>query len=138
MNIRPETGVQVHRLQLVHIYSVIHGFVTVPAHQHLVALPCASQDGTQDPRRTSIHEKSCLAGPVDPGGLLLGFLQYPVRVVEIVKSLDLRDVDPVGKAAAETLRISLVPRHVEPVIVRIAVLVQSVVKFCHLVSSYIL
>ena len=83
--------------------------MTVPAHQHLVALPCASQDGTQDPRRTSIHEKSCLAGPVDPGGLLLGFLQYPVRVVEIVKFLDLRDVDPVGRPLPKRSAFLLCP-----------------------------
>ena len=136
LDVRPETGVQVHRLQPVQIDGMIHRFVTVPAHQHLVAPPGAAEDGAQYPRRAAVHEKSRLTGPVDAGCLLLGLPQDPIRVVEVVKALDLRDVYPVGQVTAEALRVPLVPRHVKPVIVGNAVSVQPVIKFSHLIASY--
>ena len=66
--------------------------MTVAIHQNMSPRRKRAAHRTQNSASTSVNKIEAFVRTIDPGSLLLEFLQYPLRLMKIVESLYLRDV----------------------------------------------
>ena len=103
---------------------MIDGFMTVAGNQHRVARPDGRTDGGQNPAGAAVDQKPGLFAAPKTFRMQFDLPQNPLRVMEVVETVDLGDVAAPGEAAAHRFSAAFVAGHVHGVIIRMAVFLQ--------------
>ena len=107
------------RREPLHGYRVIDRLVAVSCRQHLISPPCGSADGGKQSAGASVYQIIRPVRTVELRRALLGFLDKPFGMMQIVKSVNLRNID--GVRIWKRKRPALVPRHMKRINIRCSV-----------------
>ena len=105
--------VNIYRFQIQQRRRMIDGLVAIAGHEYLPAFGHTGAYRSQNSRRASIDEKKGPSGPIHPGSPFLGLFQNPFRMMQIVKTVDLRDIERERICKSPFSHISLMTRHMK-------------------------
>ena len=119
--------IEKYRLKLPQTEGMIDRLMTVPRHKDSSALPGRSGYCRQNPGRRAVHQKKGLVCAKNLSGPLLGQMQNPLRLMQVVEAVDLRDIQlrsSLQNLSGLRRHVSLMPRHVKGIISGIPVKLQ--------------
>ena len=116
-------GIDIHRIQMAEQHRMIGGFMAVSGHYDLPAGGCHPADGAQDSPGAAVYHIISPVRPIDGRSPVHGFAQYFFRMVQVVKSVNLRDIHRkrIWKRSYPQFHLPFVSRHVERITVRLTV-----------------
>ena len=109
---------ELHRKSL-HGNRVIDRFVAVPCRQYLISPPCGSADGGKQSAGAPVYQVIRPVRTVELRRALLGLPDKPFGMMQVVKSVNLRNID--GIRIWKRKCPALVPRHMKRVDIRFPV-----------------
>ena len=101
---------QIDRLQIPQLQGVINRFMAPPGQQHRVPRPGSGADPRKDTAGTAAHQEKGPAGAIHPRRPVHAVFQDALRVMEVIKAVDLRNIQLPGEPPAYVP--SLVAGHV--------------------------
>ena len=107
--------IKIHRFQSSELHGVIYRFVAVSCHQKFSASVHTPQNGAHDSRRTSVDQDPGSIRPIKLCDTLLQLQQDSVCMMQIIKSIDLCNINSIGQSLSHQLRIPLMSRHMKPI-----------------------
>ena len=85
--------------------------MAIPGHQYMSSEGKRAADGTEYAAGTPIHQVIALLRAIQPGRFLLQLQQNALRLMQIVKALNFRNVHPVYGFGKRSPVLPLVSRH---------------------------
>ena len=128
---RQDRGGEVLRMQVVDIEGVVKRLVAVARREDRVSPAGAGCHGRQHAAGASVHKEPGVRRAVQRGGAIHGAAQDAVRVVQVVKALDLRDVEAIRVFHLKQSGVPLVAGHMHGANARVAVAAQRFQQFSH-------
>ena len=91
--------------------SIVGGAVAGPGHQQAAVRTGTGPDCAQDSRCASIYQEMRLAAAIERSRTLLCLLQDPLGMMQVIKAVDLRDIDQ--SRVAQVRCAPLMPGHMK-------------------------
>ena len=95
--------------------------MTIPCDQDLASLTRSRRHRSQNRPGTSINTVKTLRHTIEPGNILLGPFQEILRMMQIIESVNLRNISLHRKISVHSQRIALMSGHMKRVKITSAV-----------------